>query len=128
MRSSACAGPTWLRLNLRMSAILPTKEDKLAGIITIQKRTKETLEDDIDMGAILAFCIGNAVQSEAAQRFRRCQVSCEYGQTRCWVTAVTAAHAWAGLSRRKLTMGTQRADRRTWIMRRKARFEESSPF
>jgi hypothetical protein len=43
------------------------KEGRLAGIIaTIQKRTRETLEDHITMGAILAFCIGNKVQGEAA--------------------------------------------------------------
>ena len=57
MRSSACAGPTLVRLHLRMY-----KEDRLVGIFTIQKRTRETLEDDIAMGAILALCIGNAVQ------------------------------------------------------------------
>jgi hypothetical protein len=68
------------------------------------------------MGAILAFCIGNAVQNDA-QRFRWCPVSGEYGQTRCGITAVAAAHTWAGMSRRKMNMGTQRADRRTWIMR-----------
>jgi hypothetical protein len=93
------------------------KEGRLAGIITIQKRTRETLEDDIAMGATLAFYIGNAVPGEAAARFRWCPVSGEYGQTRCGVTAVTAAHTWAGLSRRKLTMGTRRSGRRTWIMR-----------
>jgi hypothetical protein len=38
------------------------KEDRLVGIFTILKRTRETLEDDIAMGAILALCIGNAVQ------------------------------------------------------------------
>jgi hypothetical protein len=69
------------------------------------------------MGAMLAFHIGNDVQSETAQSFRWCPVSGEYGRTQCGVTAITAAYTWAGLSRRKLTMGTQRAGRRTWIMR-----------
>ena len=40
------------------------KEGKLEGLITIQKRTKEVLEDDIAIGAMLAFHIGNDVQSE----------------------------------------------------------------
>jgi hypothetical protein len=53
------------------------------------------------VGAILAFCIGNSVPTETAGRFRWCPVSGEYGQTRCGVTAVTAAHTWAGLSRRQ---------------------------
>jgi hypothetical protein len=61
--------------------------------------------------------IGNDVQSETAQGFKWCPVSGEYGRTRCGVTAITAAHTWAGLSRRKVTMGTQKAGRRTWIMR-----------
>jgi hypothetical protein len=90
---------------------------KLEGIITLQKRTRETFEDDIVVGAILAFCIGNSVPTETAGRFRWCPVSGEYGQTRCGVTAVTAAHTWAGLSRRQLIMGTQRAGRRTWVMK-----------
>ncbi len=70
------------------------KDDRLAGVITIQKRTKETLEDDIATGAILAFCIGNSVPSDTAQRFRWCPISGEYGQTRCGITAVTAAHTY----------------------------------
>ena len=37
--------------------------------------SKETLEDDIDTGAMLAFHIGNDVQSEMAQCFRWCSVS-----------------------------------------------------
>jgi hypothetical protein len=93
------------------------KENKLEGIITIQKRARETLEDNIAVGAMLAFHICNDVQSETAQSFRWCPVSGEYGRTQCPVTAITAAYTWAGLSRRKLTMGTQRAGRRTWIMR-----------
>ena len=48
------------------------KENKLEGIITIQKRARETLEDDIAIGAMLAFHIGNDVQSETAQSFRWC--------------------------------------------------------
>jgi len=93
------------------------KDNKLEGIITIQKRARETLEDDIAMGAMLAFHIGNDVQSDTAQCFKWCPVSGEYGRTQCGVTAITAAYTWAGLSRRRLTMGTQRAGRRTWIMR-----------
>jgi hypothetical protein len=93
------------------------KESKLEGIIAIQKRTRETLEDDIAIGAMLAFHIGNDVQSETAQGFKWCPVSGEYGRTLCGVTAITAAYTWAGLSRRKVTIGTQRAGRRTWIMR-----------
>jgi hypothetical protein len=93
------------------------KDNKLEGIITIQKRAKETLEDDIAMGAMLAFHIGKDIQSETAQSFKWCPVSGEYGRTQCGVTAITAAHTWAGLSRRRLTMGTQHAGRRTWIMR-----------
>ena len=93
------------------------KAGKLEGLITIQKRTKEALEDDIAIGAMLAFHIGNDVQSETAQGFKWCPVSGEYGRTQCGVTAITAAHTWAGLSRRKVTMGTQKAERRTWIMR-----------
>ena len=97
------------------------KENKLEGIITIQKRAKETLEDDIAMGAMLAFHIENNVQSVTAQSFKWCPVSGEYGLTsrltQCGVTAITAAHTWAGLSRLKLIMGTQRAGRRTWIIR-----------
>jgi len=92
------------------------KEHKLEGIITIQKRARETLEDDIAMGVILAFHIGNNVQSATAQSFKWCPVSGEYGQTQCGVTAITAAHTWAGLSRRKVVIGTQRAGRRTWII------------
>jgi hypothetical protein len=38
------------------------KESKLEGIIAIQKRTREALEDDIAIGAMLAFHIGNDVQ------------------------------------------------------------------
>ena len=68
------------------------KENKLEGIITIQKRARETLEDDIAMGAMLAFHIGNNVQSVTAQSFKWCPVSGEYGQTQCGVTAITAAH------------------------------------
>ncbi len=83
------------------------KDNKLEGIITIQKRARETLEDDIAMGAMLAFHIGNDVQSETAQSFKWCPVCGEYGRTQCGVTAITAAYRWAGLSRRKLTMGTQ---------------------
>jgi hypothetical protein len=45
------------------------KESRLAGIITIQKRTRETLEDDIAVDAILAFWISNTVQGEAAASF-----------------------------------------------------------
>ena len=93
------------------------KENKLEGIITIQKRARETLEDDIVMGAMLALHIGNNVQSVTAQSFKWCPVSGEYGQTQCGVTAITAAHTWAGLSRRKMVMGTQRAGKRTWIIR-----------
>jgi hypothetical protein len=93
------------------------KESKLEGIIAIQKRTREALEDDIAIGAMLAFHIGNDVQSETAQGFKWCPVSGEYGRTLCGVTAITAAYTWAGLSRRKVTMGTQKAGRRTWIMR-----------
>jgi hypothetical protein len=93
------------------------KAGKLEGLITIQKRTKEALEDDIAIGVMLAFHIGNDVQSETAQGFKWCPVSGEYGRTQCGVTAITAAHTWAGLSRRKVTMGTQKAGRRTWIMR-----------
>ena len=68
------------------------------------------------MGAMLAFHIGNDVQSDTAQCFKWCPVSGEYGRTQCGVTAITAAYTWAGLSRRRLTMGTQRAGGRTWIM------------
>jgi hypothetical protein len=46
------------------------KDNKLEGIITIQKRARETLEDDIAVGAMLAFHIGNDVQSETAQSFK----------------------------------------------------------
>jgi hypothetical protein len=46
------------------------KENKLEGIISLQKRARETLEDDIAMGAMLAFHIGNDVQSETAKSFR----------------------------------------------------------
>ncbi len=66
---------------------------------------------------MLAFHIGNDVQSETARGFKWCPVSGEYGRTQCGVTEVTAAHTWAGLSRRKVTMGTQKAGQRTWIMR-----------
>jgi len=93
------------------------KAGKLEGLITIQKRAREALEDDIAIGAMLAFHIGNDVQSETAQGFKWCPVTGEYGRTQCGVTAITAAHTWAGLSRRKVTMGTQKAGRRTWIMR-----------
>ena len=93
------------------------KEGKLEGLITIQKRTKEALEDDIAIGVMLAFHIGNEVQSETAQGFKWCPVSGEYGRTQCGVTGITAAHTWAGLSRRKVTMGTQKAGRRVWIIR-----------
>ena len=93
------------------------KGNKLEGIITLQKRAKETLEDDIAMGAMLAFHIGNNVQSATAQSFKWCPVRGEYGQTQCGVTAITAAHTWAGLSRRKMVIGTQRAGKRTWIIR-----------
>jgi hypothetical protein len=75
------------------------------------------LEDDIAIGAMLAFHIGNHVQSDTARSFKWCPVSGEYGHSRCGVAAITAAHTRAGLSRRKLTMGTQCAGRRTWIMR-----------
>jgi hypothetical protein len=92
------------------------KENKLEGIITIQKRARETLEDDIAMGAMLAFHIGNNVQSVTAHSFKWCPVSGEYGQTQCGVTAITAAHPRAGRSRRKMVMGTQRAGKRTWII------------
>jgi hypothetical protein len=68
------------------------KDNKLEGIITIQKRARETLEDDIAMGAMLAFHIGNDVQSETAQCFKWCPVSGEYGRTQCGVTAITAAY------------------------------------
>jgi hypothetical protein len=40
----------------------------------------------------------------------------EYGRTQCSITTITAAYTWAGLSRWKLTMGTQHVGRRTWIM------------
>jgi hypothetical protein len=66
---------------------------------------------------MLAFYIGNDVQSEAAQCLRWCPVSGEYGRTQCGIIAITAAYTWGGLSRRKLTMGTQRAGRRKSIMR-----------
>ena len=80
------------------------KAGKLEGLITIQKRTKEALEDDIAIGAMLAFHRGNDVLSETAQGFKWCPVSGEYGRTQCGVTAITAAHTWAGLSRRKVTI------------------------
>ena len=41
------------------------KENKLEGIITIQKRARETLEDDIAMGAMLAF---QAITSKVKRR------------------------------------------------------------
>ena len=53
------------------------KENKLEGIITIQKRAREALEDDIAIGAMLAFHIGNDVQSETARSFKWCPVSGE---------------------------------------------------
>ena len=74
------------------------KEDKLEGIITIQKRAREVLEDNIAIGAMLAFHIGNHVQSDTARSFKWCPVSGEYGHSRCGVTAITAAHTWSGLS------------------------------
>ena len=49
------------------------------------------------------------------EAFKWCPVSGEYGRTQCGVTAITAAYTC--LSRRKVTMGTQKAGRRTWIMR-----------
>jgi hypothetical protein len=65
------------------------KDNKLEGIITIQKRARETIEDYIDMVAMLAllqaFHIGNDVQSETAQGFRWCPVSGEYGRTQASV-------------------------------------------
>jgi hypothetical protein len=76
------------------------KDNKLEGIITIQKRARETIEDYIDMVAMLAllqaFHIGHDVQSETAQGFRWCPVSGEYGRTQCGITAITASYAWAG--------------------------------
>ena len=103
------------------------KEGKLEGLITIQKRTKEVLEDDIAIGVMLAFHIGNDVQSETAQGFKWCPVSGEYGRTQCGVTGITAAHTWAGLSRRKVTMGTQKAGRAhgSYVTLRKAPSAES---
>jgi len=67
------------------------------------------------MGAILAFCIGNAVQNEAAQLFRWCG---EWGirTNTMWHHCGHSSSYVGGSVRRKLIMGTQRADRRTWIM------------
>jgi hypothetical protein len=72
------------------------KKNKLEGIITIQKRARETLEDDIAMGAMLAFHIGNDVQSETAQSFKWCPVSGEYGRTQCGVTAMQSRQPTRG--------------------------------
>ena len=92
------------------------KDDRLTGVITIQKRTKETLEDDIATGAILAFSSATASQAtphnalggvrSAANTDRQDAKSLRLQQP-----------IWASLSRSKLTIGTQRAGRRTWIIR-----------
>jgi hypothetical protein len=55
------------------------KEGKLEDIIAIQKRTREALEDDIAIGAMLAFHIGNDVQSKTAQGFKWCPLSGNMG-------------------------------------------------
>ena len=57
---------------------LGTLLTKLEGIITIQKRARETLEDDTDTGAMLVFYMGNDVQSETASHFKWFLVSGEY--------------------------------------------------
>ena len=98
------------------AALTVGKGLRAAAIRALETKTGPP-EDDIAIGAMLAFHIGNDVQSETAQGFKWCPVSGEYGRTQCGVTAITAAHTWAGLSRRKVTMGTQKAGRRTWIMR-----------
>ena len=98
-------------------AAFTNRQGSREGMITIQKRDPKLLDDDILVGAVLGFHVGNEVQNLTTRKYKWCPISGRLGETVCGIRNMTAAHSWGGCTRRQLRMGTQRAGERTWRIR-----------
>ena len=94
-------------------AAFTNRQGSREGMITIQKRDPELLDDDILVGAVLGFHVGNEVQNLTTRKYKWCPISGRLGETVCGIRNMTAAHSWGGCTRRQLRIGTQRAWERT---------------
>jgi len=94
-------------------AAMTNARDRADGLIALQKRDKNLLEDDTLVGTVLGFYISNEVSTPTLCRHKWCPISGRVGETACVISSITAAHTWGGLMRRQLRMGTQRAGENT---------------
>ena len=67
---------------------------KLYCCYVFKKRDKNLLEDDVLVGAVLGFYIGNEVSTPTLCRHKWCPISGRIGETACGISSITAAHTW----------------------------------
>lgn len=77
-------------------AAMTDAKGRADGLIALQKRDKNLLEDDVLVGAVLGFYIGNEVSTPTLCRHKWCPISGRIGETACGISSITAAHTWGG--------------------------------
>ena len=98
-------------------AAFTNSEGVRQGMVALQKRRRDLLENDILVGAILGFYMGNDIQNLTTKGYKWCPILGRLGKTACGISSITAAHTWGGRTRRQLVMGTRKAGASTWLMK-----------
>ena len=98
-------------------AAFTNSEGNREGMVALQKRRRDLLENDLLVGAILGFYMGNDIQNLTTKRHKWCPILGRLGNTACGISSITAAYTWGGLTRRQLTMGTRKAGASTWLVK-----------
>ena len=101
-------------VNHRSNAASPLL--RVTGTVGLRARKGIKLEDDILVGALVAFYIGNNTSDEKSAKFKWCPVANKSEQSLCAITSISAKVHHRSLQRRPLYLGRKRKNRDAWVI------------
>jgi hypothetical protein len=98
----------------------PSETKRLEGMITIEYRHHTPLEQDLQVGLLLAMHIGNDIPTgEAGSGLKWCPIRNELAHTSCTVTRVSARRSTRGHCRQDIPLGIYDRKQQRWTLRDK---------
>ena len=101
--------------------VFTNKEARTEGRILLRTRacTSNEMEDDVLVGVLLAFLVGNSVPRGPGVDFRWCPLTQRIGLSSCALTGVTARRSLFNLTRQEVRFGHQRPGHVEWSLNNK---------
>jgi hypothetical protein len=98
----------------------PSETKRLEGMITIEYRHHTPLEQDLQVGLLLAMHIGNDIPTgEAGSGLKWCPIRNELAHTSCTVTRVSARRSTRGHCRQDIPLGIYDRKQQRWTLKEK---------